>query len=274
MSPIKKLLKLALPMANIQLISILGSFLLMMMMGRLGKETLAASALIFSTQATLMLVGGSILFSLSLLIGHACGAQKFLKIGNIVQFGWALGLIISIPLLIVGYHIKTILIHTGQIPSIAAQVNDYFKVFIWGLPAVMINITNMQLCYGTHQQHIVKRVNTFNIGVLVFLGYLLIFGKWGAPQLGIMGGGIAMLVACYCNLFLMLIIFVWHKSFKPFELFRYRLHHEWEILRQVLQIGWPISVQMGGELLSFFFLSISVIKNFRLKDSPINGNGF
>ncbi len=258
MNATQKLLKLAVPMANIQFISILGSFFLMMMMARLGQETLAASALIFSTQACLLLVGGSILFSLSLMIGHACGAQQFLKIGNIVQFGWFLGMLITVPLMIIGDHIKTILILTGQTPSIAAQVDQYFRVFIWAFPALMINITNMQLCYGTHKQHIVKRVNLFNMGVLVFVGYWLIFGKWGAPKLGITGGALGMLISCYCNFFIMLAIFKWNSSFTPFELFRYRLHHEWEILREVWKIGWPMSVQIGGELLSFFFISVMI----------------
>jgi MATE family multidrug resistance protein len=64
----------------------------MVMLAQLGHEVLAASALIFSTQLSIMVSGMSILFSISVLVGHAYGAKNDLSIGNYVQQGWIGGI--------------------------------------------------------------------------------------------------------------------------------------------------------------------------------------
>ncbi len=67
----KRIFSLALPMAGSQLVNVASGFLCMAMLAALGHEVLAASALIFSTQLSIMVSGMSILFSLSVLVGHS-----------------------------------------------------------------------------------------------------------------------------------------------------------------------------------------------------------
>src|SRR5690349_24777074 len=94
----KRIFVLALPMAGSQFINVASGFLCMAMLAALGPKVLAASALIFSTQLSIMVSGMSILFSLSVLVGHSYGARDYLAIGTYVHQGWILAFLISLPI--------------------------------------------------------------------------------------------------------------------------------------------------------------------------------
>src|SRR6185312_238067 len=106
----KRIIALAIPMAGTQFIHIASVFLCMNMLAHLGHQVLAASALISATQMSIMVTGMSILFALSFLVGHAYGAQEYVKIGNFVQQGWILSLLISLPIMLIFWHIGALLI--------------------------------------------------------------------------------------------------------------------------------------------------------------------
>jgi MATE family multidrug resistance protein len=254
----KKLFALAWPMASIQFISIAGMFLTMMMLSKLGHQVLAASALIFSLQVTLLIVGSSLLFSLSILIGHAFGAKDYLGIGNFVQQGWTLGVIISIPLIICALSIKKILILAGQKPEIAQLVQQYFHIYIFAIPAVLLIITNQQFCYGIRRQSLVTLNNRISTVLLIVCAYLFIFGKFGMPALGVQGAALSMVVSSWFTFFFMMGNFIVKPQYQVFELFRYRVHQNWHYLKKMFQIGWPISLQISAELICFSTLSVMV----------------
>jgi MATE family multidrug resistance protein len=78
---VKRIFALALPMAGTQFVNVGSGFLCMVMLAALGHDVLAASALIVSTQLSIMVSGMSLLFSLSVLVGHAYGAKDHAAIG-------------------------------------------------------------------------------------------------------------------------------------------------------------------------------------------------
>ena len=96
--------------------------------------------------------------------------------------------------------------------------------------------------------------------LLVFIAacYVLIYGKLGVKAYGVAGLGYAFSIQAWLNLLLLVISFYVLPDFKPLQIFAKRNHKGWYYLRQLLQIGWPMSAQFGGELFSFFVISIMV----------------
>ncbi len=254
----KKIIPLALTMAGTQLLTVASGFLCMIMLSHLGHEVLAASALMISTQITILVVGMSILFSLSILIGHAYGAKNFLAIGSFMQLGWTLALAISIPLMCLFWFMGKILLHFGEPPHLIPLVTQFFHAYMFAVIPILIAICNQQLCYGTHQQRLVIITSSLSVIILLITAYVLIFGKFGFPALGVAGLGYAMAAQVWFSVLLMFAFLWWRKSFTQFELFNFRAHKSKEYLKQMFKLGWPMSLQMSAEMISMFIGAIMV----------------
>jgi len=127
----KRVIQLSLPMALTQLITMGSGFLCMTMLAKLGHDVLAASALIFSISMAVLIIAVSLLFSLSILIGHSFGERNYSNIGSLLQQGWLVSLIISVPTLLIYWYIYPILLFFGQDQIIAKIVEEFFHANIW-----------------------------------------------------------------------------------------------------------------------------------------------
>lgn len=246
-----RIIQLALPMAGTQLITMGSGFLCMTMLAQLGHNVLAASALIFSISMAIILIGMSLLFSLSILVGHAYGAKDFLGVGTLVQHGWLLAIILSIPIMIIFWNIYPILVFFGQEKFISQIVQEFFRANIWRATPILLAVCNQQLCYGVHKQKIDMIANLIGIVVLVCSSYLLIFGKWGFPHLGVAGFGYATALQAWFYFLFTTACLYFIPDFNRFHLFQFRLHHNWQTLAYLFKTAWPISLQINGEMFSF-----------------------
>jgi MATE family multidrug resistance protein len=251
-----QLFHLALPMIVTQLITVVSGFAAMLMLAHLGQEVLAASALIFSTRVTLLIIGSSILFSLSFLIGHALGEKNFKGIGELARQGWLLSILLSIPIVIIYFNIEKIFIFLGQDKEIAHINQIFFLKASFGVLPFLLSITNQQLCYGTQKPRIDLYGNILGVAVLMATSYILIFGKFGFNELGVAGLGYAVSIQCWVYfIFTTWCIYKW-VHFSPFELFK--LRGNFSYLSKIINLGWPISLQISGEMLSFFVTATMV----------------
>lgn len=253
----KRLFSLAMPMAGTQFINVASSFLCMGMLAQLGHEVLAASALIFSAQLSISVSGISILFSLSVLIGHAFGARQYNVVGNLVQQAWILGLLISIPIMILFWNIDRIMIFFGESHQLAAIVRTYFHAFIWGVIPMFLSTCNQQFGYSIHKKGLIIISSCLSVLVLLGTAYAFIFGKFGFPTLGVAGLGYAF-AAQNSFFFLLTTLLFCTKDFSQYTLFQYHAYQHWNQLKKILQVGWPICIQMAGEMMSLLVSAVMV----------------
>lgn len=225
---------------------------------QLGHEVLAASALIFSTQMPIMVIGMSILFSLSILVGHAFGAKNSLLVGVFVQQSWTLALIISLPVIILFLNIGKLLVLLGQSPALSILVQKFFHGYVWAVVPSFLVTCQQQFCFGINKQRLVVVSSLLSVIVLLVTAYLFIFGKFGLPMLGVTGLGYAMSLQVWFAFIFMSVFFYFDSDFKCFNLFAYRVHKNWHYLIQMFKLGWPICLQMGGELLSLLVAAVMV----------------
>ncbi len=255
---IKKVINLSLPMAGSRFLQMLSGFFGMMMVAHLGKTVLAASALINATMSTIWLIFISIVFSMSMVVSQSFGAKKYAEIGMIVQQGALLSLLLSIPLLLLFWFAPDIVYLFHQKPIMVHYVKIYAHAAMWGATSIMLQACLQQFCYGILKQRLVIMINFLMLLLIVPLSYVLIFGKCGFPECGIAGLAYAFAIQSTLGFLVMLAICFFSTDFDQYQLFKKHSHKNLIYLKQIFNIGWPMSVQFGGELLAFFVIAMMI----------------
>lgn len=132
---------------------------------------------------------------------------------------------------------------------------DYFFILTLGAGFMILSATLSSYFSGLGQTVPVMLVNLAGAALNVPLDYALIFGAWGAPELGIRGAAMATVAGSATNC----LLFVWLMLRSPEARARHNFaaaRLEPEMLLRLLRIGLPAGVQ--------FFLDILAITGFSL----------
>lgn len=251
-------LSMAWPIAGARLIVAINNFLGLLLVAMQGHDALAAAGLIFPTVTAINIIVASILLSLSSIISRAFGAGDFLKIGAVVQQGWLLSVLLMLPSLLLLWFIKPILLAFGQDPGLVGIVQQYFHAYIWGVVPMFFNITNQQLAVGVGQQRLAMSSTLMGSLIGLAIAYVLSFGCFGLPKLGVAGVGLGMAAQIWVGLIYLQYYFWRDRFFVQFELYRWRIRASLAYLKQIFLLGWPIMVQVGGELSSWFLMTLFI----------------
>ena len=191
-----------------------------------------------------LMTGISIVSSVSPLAAAAYGAEQPRKVGQVMQQGLWLALLIALPLVLAMANLSDWMRSLGQDPAIVPLVDSYLQLARWGLlPALgfaVLRCTVTALSNARPILVIMLIANLFNV-----LGnYVLAFGKWGFPEFGLAGLAIASSLS-HLIMFVSLLGYVLchrDRRFRPYRLFErcYRLQPK--ILRQLLWLGFPIGI--------------------------------
>jgi MATE family multidrug resistance protein len=248
------LLSVALPMTLTQLLNMGSIFVCSLMLSSLSHDVLAASALIFSSQMTTFMLGMSILFSVSFLVGHASGEKKIDHVGQYARQAWLMGIVVFIPMALVLWNIGSILraVHEPLVLTYIAE--RCLHGYIIGLLPGCLLMGNLQIFYGTKHAKFALITTCFSVLVLMSVSYLLMFGRLGFPRLGVLGFGLGIASQMTFSFVLTTLILWFHPDFKPYELFNFRKVlpdlSRVRAFTQILSLGWPMTIQFSTELLA------------------------
>lgn len=246
-----QVLKLALPLAGSRLLSMLMGFVGVILLSRYNSVSLAASALISSVQVIIISAGMAVIFSTSILVGQYYGSKQYDKINNILQQAVILALFLSLLLMIIFWSIGPILRFLQQPENIVVIVEQYFHVFSFGVPAIFVITAIQQTLFATQKQFIALIVDLASLTLTTILGFSLIYGKLGCPELGVSGLAYAIVIQAW---FLTFCLLYYLNSCSLFSNTTYSIDKK--TLLRLFHIGWPISISITGEILSLFALTI------------------
>ncbi|MFV0365182.1 MAG: MATE family efflux transporter [Mangrovibacterium sp.] len=250
-STYKNILQLAFPVMLSQLGHVTVQLADNMMVGRVGTTELAAASFANSVFVLGMLFGTGICMGLTPLAGKAFlkrnGNQlaSYLKNGLILSL--SLGAIIALILLAISFFLDFM----GQTPEVAQLAQPYMWVLILSLVPLMIFSTFKQFLEGLGNTKVAMVIVIASNAINILFNYLLIFGKWGFPELGLLGAGLSTLIARF---FMPIAIFIYFKTNSRFQNIRSRALASLAKLsemKKLLQIGVPIGVQVVFEVLIF-----------------------
>lgn len=150
-------------------------------------------------------------------------------------------------------------------PEVTALENQYFTLLMLGGPAFPFNAALSSFFSGRGKTDIVMWGNVLGNAANILLDYVLIFGVWGFPELGIKGAGIATAVTGFIPPLFWAVLFLsgyYRKKYDPRGEFRW----DGRLMRMLLRYGFPAGAQLFLSVASFsaFVMLIGRLGEFEL----------
>jgi MATE family multidrug resistance protein len=245
----RALLVLALPVVSVQVGIMLMGVVDTIMVGRLSAAALAGVALgnLYFFATTIFGMGA--LFALDPVVAQAVGARDTEGIARGVQRGLILALLLSIPSTLALLFAEPVLTALGQPAEVVPLAGAYARYCAPGvLPFFIFVVQRQSLQALTRVQPVLITIVVANL-LNVLLDWMLIFGRLGAPAMGVGGAAVATSIGRWL-LPVLLLALSWHEL-KPALLPPRREALDPGPLWQTLRIGAPIGLQAMLEYTAF-----------------------
>lgn len=240
------LVRLALPVAVVQVGMLLMGAVDTVMVGRVSPTDLAAVALGNLYYFGVSVFGMGVLFSLDPVVAQAVGADDRVAVARGVQRGAILSAVLTVLASLLLLPAQPVLALLRQPPDVVPVAGGYALASIAGVfPFYGFVVLRQSLQAMGRVAPIVVTVALANL-LNAFFNWVLIFGNLGMPAMGAVGSGWASSLSRWCML-LLLMGLAWpllRPSLRPFrpEVLRMRP------LGRLLRVGAPVG---GQQLLEF-----------------------
>ena len=196
-------------------------------------------------------IGGQIMIS------RRNGEQNFNRIGTIVIQGIIFLEILAL-LLFVGSSlgVKYLLPQFMKSPDVFAAVETYLSWRVYGFFFSAINVMFRAFYVGIARTKVLTANAVVMSLVNLVADYVLIFGKFGFPELGIKGAGIAAIVAEFSSVLFFVIYTLKTVDFRKYGFMRMRFR--FSVIRSILSISSFTMVQYLISMSTWFIFFLAI----------------
>lgn len=254
---IRAVLLLGLPLVGSHLAQFAVHLVDTVMLGRYDIVALAASVLGGSFFFVIFIMGAGFSFAVMPMVAEAAAKGDQVRIRRVTRMGMWLSVAygaLFVPLMIWS---EPVLLALGQDPELAAGAQDYLRIAGWGLfPAVLVMVLKSYLA-ALERTAPVLWLTVAGVFVNGGLNYVLIFGNFGFPEMGLKGAALASVMTQSLT-FVAMALFVAHvPGCREHAIFVRFLKPDPEATREVFRLGWPIGLTNLAE--SGMFSATSMI---------------
>ena len=227
-----------------------------MMVGRLGAIPLAAVSLANSVFVLALMFGIGVSYGLTPLVAAADGKGQPERIARLLKHSLLIDVLFGIGLFVLLLAVIPFLYQLDQPVAVLEMAQPYLWVVGVSLIPFMFFQAYKQLLEGlghTREAMVITLLaNAFNVG----LNYLLIFGKWGFPEMGLLGAGWATLISRILMAVAMALFFYRSRLFAAYR--KTAKGFKKKIARKLLSLGIPMGFQYIFEVGAFSGAAIMV----------------
>lgn len=249
-------LALGLPLVGTQIAQIAITTTDVVMLGWYGTEELAATVLASQAFFVVFIFGIGFSSAVLPLAAQAEGRNDPTHVRRSVRMGMWILLLFSALVMPLLWYLEPVLVALGQKPEIAALAGDYIRIAQWGMfPALMMMA--LRSFFAARSRAGIVLWSAL-IGTLVngVLNYALIFGHFGAPEMGVRGAAVASVISSTVIFLIMAGWAVLHPRHLEYRLFQRFWRPEWPAFFEVFRLGLPIGFTILAEAGLFMAASL------------------
>jgi MATE family multidrug resistance protein len=176
------------------------------------------------------------------LAAQAFGARNPHLIRRSFRVGLWAALLISLPLMALSFRGEHILLMLGQSPVAAHLAQEYLLGLTWGILPALWFLAIRGFMSAVNRPEPVLWITLAAIPANALLVYLLLYGAFGLPNLGLFGAGLATSVVNLGTFLAGLWFAGRRRPFRKFHVLGHLWHLDWALMRKLVVIGAPISL--------------------------------
>ena len=213
-----------------------------LMAGNYGDVDLAAIAVGFNIWLPLYLIILGTLFACSAIVAQDYGAGRIERVRSFLPQGLWVAVALSAVMTPLCLNSDVFIGLLGLPTETAVKTSAYVSRVGLGFPALGIF---MALRYHTQGLGITAPFAFASVvGFIanVPLNYMLIFGAWGAPELGAEGCGLATAASMWISTLIILLYVLTARSLRPYLPDRWLEGPDWGRISEILIVGFPVGL--------------------------------
>ena len=235
-------LKLAVPIALTQLGQIAMMSTDIAMIGRLGSDAMAAASLATTVYFVSFTFGMGLVSAVAPLAAQAFGARNPHRIRRSLRVGMWAALLISLPMMALSFAGEPILLQLGQSPVAAHLAQEYLFGLTWSVLPALWFMAIRGFMSAINRPEPILWITLAAIPANALLVYLLLYGGFGLPPLGLFGVGLATSIVNLGTFFAALWFAARRRPFRKYQVLGHFWRIDWSLMRQLVVIGAPISI--------------------------------
>lgn len=224
------------------------------MVGRLENSEIVLAAMGLGVLATWTITSffSSLATGTHILVARRFGQGKHTEAGIVLNNSLFLSAVVGILFGLIGYIFSFEIINFfSSDPQVAQAGSDYMKYRFLGLPFFLLAVSYRGFFYGIGKTHVFMFSALVTYFFNILFNYLLIFGSWGFPKMGIAGAGLASSLGMFLGwVFFVFVTFfpTYRKRYKYYDFLAIGMRY----IQPIVRIGLPVSFQ--NILILFGFL--------------------
>jgi MATE family multidrug resistance protein len=241
-------LRLALPMALTQLGQVAMMTTDLMLLGRLGDQVVAATALAHTILFAAFVIGMGVVSAVAPLAAQGYGARQPRMVRRALRVGVWASVLLGLPLSVIQLWGEPILIALGQEPQNASIAQRYLEGLAWSLVPAWTFMAFRNFMSALDRPGPALWITLAAVPINGLLAYGLIHGVAGLPKLDVLGAGIATTLVNIGMCVAAVVVAYACRPFRKYHVLGRFWVPDWELFRKLLIIGLPIS---GAFMLEF-----------------------
>lgn len=252
------LLKLALPIIIGQLGGIITGLADTIMVGQHSTDELAAASFVNNVLNAFIIFGTGYSFALTPLVGENLARNKRYVVSAWLKNGIVANMILSLILMAVLVLVYFNIERFGQPVELLPMIKPYFMISMISIIFVMLANAFRQFVEGITNPSVSMWILVTGNLLNIIGNYVLIYGKCGLPEMGLMGAGYSTMISRIFMFVMFILVFMFRPSYKVYRKGFMRMWVLPNRLMRVTKLGVPIAFQQGLEAATFSLTAIMV----------------
>ncbi len=229
-------------------------------LGRVGEIALGAGALGGIFYLAVFMLGLGFGMGEQIIVARRFGEKKLKAIGSVVDHSFLFLMLLAVAaFFVLRFGSEEILRYGVKSQNIAAGTMVFLDYRAFGIFAAFVNVGFRSFYVGLGRTKVIAYTTIVLAIVNIILDYLLVFGKFGFPEMGIAGAALASVIAEFSAMVYFMVYTAVYIRFADYALFRFQGLH-WKKMQRILKVSFPTMMQQFISLSVWFVFFLFVEK--------------